>query len=164
MQLQSTAHHTLTHVAPTPTVDDKVSAAVHFLRSVEHMAAGSLGWAERAVTAYALLAQERLAVVPRPAWWKDDHLKAMSHRVLEARPDYSLAWRMRGEVLSAHLGYCNWAASPRSAAELLEAGRCLQRAAVLCPDELPADREAVVRQAVACFRAAQQPGAEGRAP
>ena len=67
-----------------------------------------------------------------------------------------LAWRLRGEVQSALLGGANWLAAPRSSAELYEAGRCLQRATILGRDELPpADKEAVVRQAVACLRAAQ---------
>ena len=52
----------------------------------------------------------------------DDALKAMSVRVLEARPDFVLAWRLRGEVLCARLGDANWEAAPRSSLELAEAG------------------------------------------
>ena len=140
---------------PCVQAGDMQAAAICFLHDMECAPAGRLRWAEQAVTAYALLAQNELAGIPRPGWWNDDTLKSLSVAVLEARPDYSLAWRMRGEVLSACLGACNWTAAPRSASELQEAGRCLQRAAVLGDGRELADREAIVRQAVACFRAAQ---------
>ena len=143
--------------SPPPQMSDVVTAARQYLQTVERSSASSLGWAENAVAAYALLSQDEIVrTVPRPAWWNDDSLKALSEQILAARPDYALAWRMRGEVLCARLGACSWTiAAPRNSTELHEAGRCFQRAAALGVDEAPADRETVVRQALACFRAAQ---------
>ena len=142
---------------------DLAQAIRTYIGAVERMssAAGArpLAWAERAVSAYALLADAstaELAHIGCPSWWSDESLKNLSAAVLEARPDYVLAWRFRGEVLSALLGGSNWGAVSRVATDLAEAGRCLQRAATLGHHELaPADKEQVVRQAVACFRAAQ---------
>ncbi|KAL1526745.1 hypothetical protein AB1Y20_015441 [Prymnesium parvum] len=142
--------------AHSPAVSDALGAAQQYIHAVERSTASTLGWAEQVVSAFALLSQESIAsAVQRPGWWNDDALKALSEQVLTSRPDYSLAWRMRGEVLCACLGNSNWEAAPRSAAELHEAGRCFQRAAALGVDEAGVDREAVVRQAVACLREAQ---------
>ena len=94
--------------------------------------------------------------IPRTTWWNDAALCRLSERVLAVRPDLALAWRMRGEVLSARLGGCSWRAGPRSAEELDEAGQALQRALALDANQLPsADKEKLVRQALACFRAGQ---------
>ena len=79
-------------------------------------------------------------------------LETPPRQVLEARPDYVLAWRLRGEVLCARLGEANWAAAPRSASELAEAGRCLQRAATFsCAELAAADKVTVVQQAMAAM-------------
>ena len=147
---------------PPPLLSDVQQAAHEYILAVERStpaaSSGSvLHWAERVVAAYALCSnRNELAQMPRPTWWNDEALKAMSHLVLEARPDYVLAWRLRGEVLSALLGEASWPAAARTAAELQEAGRCLQRAASF-GNELgdEADKVHVVRQAVACLRAAQ---------
>ena len=145
--------------APAHVPTDAMQAAMEYVLAVERTmgAATSLQWAERVINAYALLSNTtELAAMPRPAWWNDDALKAMSSTVLQARPDYVLAWRLRGEVLCARLGGANWEASPRTAEELVEAGRCLQRAASFGYDELAAaDKLTVVTQAVACMREAQ---------
>ena len=152
-----------------PSQSDLQQAAQEYVLAVERTApaagAVSLHWAERAIAAYALCSnQSELSSMARPSWWKDDALKAMSASVLAARPDFVLAWRLRGEVLSALLGGASWVAAPRSAAELLEAGKCLQRAATFGSDELAvADKEKVVRQAVACLKAAQAAEAERQA-
>ena len=146
-----------------PIRSDVMTAAIEYVAAVERtMPSGGarslLSWAERAIHAYALLSNTvELADMPRPSWWNDGALRAMSLQCLEARPDFVLAWRLRGEVLSARLGEANWpGCAPRSALELMEAGRCLQRAATFGSDELaPADKAQVVRQAVACLKAAQ---------
>jgi hypothetical protein len=146
--------------APSQQLSDVTQAAMEYVMAVERttpqQGARSLPWAERAIAAYALLSSAELTELPRPSWWSDAALKALSLQVLESRPDFVLAWRLRGEVLSARLGEANWPYAPRSSHELAEAGRCLQRAATFGSDELaPADKEHVVRQAVACLKAAQ---------
>ncbi|KAL3905246.1 MAG: hypothetical protein SGPRY_010980 [Prymnesium sp.] len=154
MQLGSSSF--VSSSTPGPAVSDVVTAAREYLRTVERSSASFLEWAEQITAAYALISQDTIRrLVPRPSWWEDDSLKAVSEQVLAARPDNALAWRMRGEVLCACLGGCSWKFTPRTAAELHEAGRCFQRAAALGVDEAPADRETVVKQAVACLRAAQ---------
>lgn len=117
-------------------------------------------WADRVLTAFALLSS--VSSLPRPAWWNDQHLRALSERTLAARPDCVSAWRFRGEVLSACLGEASWPAPRRSSAELAEAGRCLQRAAELGKEAVSdgqmgaIDRERVVKQAVGCLTAARE--------
>lgn len=150
---------------------DVLHAASQYLHAVERISASAgarpLYWAERATSAYALVANTSDSVLqelPRPHWWHDGALQDLSMQVLDARPDFVLAWRMRGEVLSARLGNANWGPAPRNAKQLAEAGRCLQRAATLGHGELaPADKEQLVRQAVECFRAAQAAAAAERA-
>lgn len=149
--------------APAPSSPTAGSDLEHacrtFVQCVERADEGAgLAWADRAVSAYALLSCT--PTLPRPAWWTDAGLSALSERVLAARPDSTLAWRFRGEVLGACLGENSWSAAPRSAVQLVEASQCLQRAAKLGELELmlQADRERVVGQAVACMRAAQALG------
>ena len=61
-----------------------------------------------------------------------------------------------GEIIERRHASMRAVVSPRSSAQLTDAGHCLQRAAVLGRDEMASsDREQCVRQAVACFRAAQ---------
>ena len=146
-----------TATTATASTTDVVQAQQTYLQTLEHTSADSLGWAERCVGAYALLAQPSCAVAA-PAWWNDETLRTLSERVVAMRPDYSLAWRMRGEVLSARLGGSNWpGVAPRTPQELQEAGRALQRAVALGQHELgDADKQTLVQQAVACLRAAQQ--------
>lgn len=143
--------------ASAGTATDVVQAQQTFLQTLEHTSTDSLGWAERCVRAYALLAQPNCAVAA-PAWWNDETLRTLSERVVATRPDYAHAWRMRGEVLSARLGGSNWpGVAPRTPQELQEAGRALQRAVALGQHELAAaDKQALVQQAVGCLRAAQQ--------
>ena len=155
----------ITVTPAAPSQSDFMTAAIEYVAAVQRtMPSGGpgsqplLSWAERAINAYALLSNTaELADMPRPAWWNDSALRAMSLQCLESRPDFVLAWRLRGEILSARLGDANWAdCAPRSALELAEAGRCLQRAATFGSDEIaPADKAQVVRQAVACLKAAQ---------
>ena len=134
---------------------DVVQAQQTLLQTLEHTRAESLGWAERIVGAYALLAQPSCPVAA-PAWWNDETLRTLSERVVAMRPDFALAWRMRGEVLSARLGGSNWpGVAPRTPQELQEAGRSLQRAVALGQLD-DADKQTLVQQAVACLRAAQQ--------
>jgi hypothetical protein len=148
---------------PVPAQGSDVALAVAtFVELAEHAERtepGTHRWAERCLGAYALMCQPDCPV--RATWWNDAALCRLSERVLAARPDSALAWRMRGEVLSARLGRCSWRAGPRSAEELEEAGRAIQRALALGGHDLPSaelsstDKETLVRQALACFRAAQ---------
>ena len=117
------------HVGGASAVSGDVALAVAtFLQAAEqHTDPDSLGWAERCIAAYALRSQpDCLGGGPPASWWTDAALVSLSARVVGARPDLPLAWRMRGEVLSARLGRASWRVGPRSAEELEEAGHALQ--------------------------------------
>ena len=70
------------------------------------------------------------AEVPKPEWWNDEGLKALSARVVRAAPNDVAANTMRASVLGGLGGA--WEAGPRSAAELREAATHCERAAALC--------------------------------
>ena len=68
------------------------------------------------------------ARTPKPEWWTDEGLKALSLRVMAAGPSTFLAVVMRAEVLSGW--HRSWEVGPRTTEELKEAARCSQRAPV----------------------------------
>ena len=137
--------------------DVALAVTTFLLAAEQHTDPASLRWAERCIAAYALRSQpDCLACAPPPPWWTDAELVSLSARVVAARPDLPLAWRMRGEVLSGRLGQASWCVGPRSPDELEEAGHALQRSLALGQHELAeADRETLVRHAHMCFHAAQ---------
>ena len=86
-------------------------------------------WAEATAAAFDLLLTPACAEMPKPAWWNDVDLKALSARLVRAAPDTRAPHRMRAVVLSGT--YTAWEASPRSAAELMVAATHFERAAGL---------------------------------
>ena len=108
--------------------DISLAVATFLLAAEQHTDPASLGWSERCIAAYALRSQPDCLACGAPAapWWTDAQLVSLSARVVGARPDLPLAWRMRGEVLSGRLGRASWRVGPRSPEELEEAGHALQ--------------------------------------
>ena len=108
--------------------DVSLAVATFLLAAEQHTDPASLGWSERCIAAYALRSQPDCLACGAPAapWWTDAQLVSLSARVVGARPDLPLAWRMRGEVLSGRLGRASWRVGPRSPEELEEAGHALQ--------------------------------------
>jgi hypothetical protein len=105
--------------------DIGLAVTTFLLAAEQHTDPASLRWAERCVAAYALRSQPDCACAPPPPWWTDAELVSLSARVVAARPDLPLAWRMRGEVLSGRLGQASWCVGPRTPDELEEAGHAL---------------------------------------
>ena len=116
--------------------DVSLAVATFLLAAEQHTDPASLGWSERCIAAYALRSQPDCLACGAPAapWWTDAQLVSLSARVVGARPDLPLAWRMRGEVLSGRLGRASWRVGPRSPEELEEAGHALQ----VCTPSAPA--------------------------
>ena len=108
-----------------------VEAAQRYLEAKERWTVGSQRWAEVTASVFNVLLQEGCEEVPKPEWWNDEGLKALSARVVRSAPNDVSANNMRTEVLSGQSS--GWEAGPRSAAELLEAATHSDRAAALCP-------------------------------
>ena len=109
--------------------DVALAVATFLLAAEQHTDPASLGWSERCIAAYALRSADAGSLhcgAPAASWWTDAELQGLSARVVSARPDLPLAWRMRGEVLSGRLGHASWRVGPRSPEELEEAGHALQ--------------------------------------
>ena len=90
---------------------------------------GSADWAEATARAFAMLVQEACAEVPKPEWWNDEELKALSARVVQVAPNDMHAHSMRGAVLCGL--HHDWEVGHRSAGELEEAATHYDRAAAL---------------------------------
>ena len=61
---------------------------------------GTKGWAEAAAPAFDLLKTDECRDAPKPEWWNDEGLKALSARVVGVVPDSGDAYAMRARVLS----------------------------------------------------------------
>ena len=121
-------HPSSVNVGSAGSGDVALAVATFLLAAEQHTDPASLGWSERCIAAYALRSQPDCLASGAPAapWWTDVQLVSLSARVVGARPDLPLAWRMRGEVLSGRLGRASWRVGPRSPEELEEAGHALQ--------------------------------------
>jgi len=107
-------------------------AARMFLKAMELCEDGTDGWAVSAATAFDLLKHPACDEVPRPEWWNDEALKALSARVVAVAPDMPRKYAMRGFVLCGDaLGaeHGTWGAAPRTAAEIKEAATWFRSAA-----------------------------------
>ena len=111
-----------------------VEAAPMLLKAMELHAEGTKGWAKAAAAAFDMLKTSACDEVPKPEWWNDESLKALSARVVALAPDSGDACSMRAHVLSAGSVWqagngSTWNAGPRTAAEIKEAATWYRRAA-----------------------------------
>ena len=126
-----------------------VDAVPMFLKAMELHEDGSKQWAAAAASAFDLLKIRECRDVPKPEWWNDEGLKALSARVVALAPDDPYACNMRAFALvSGTLWHPPWNAEPRTAAEIKEAAtwhRCAARVT-----RSPADKLAYEQLAQFC--------------
>ena len=117
-------------------------AAPMFLKAMElYEGDGSVHWAHSAAAAFTVLKHPDCDEVPKPEWWNDEALKALSARVVVVVPDgphRPLACGMRAVVLSGEEPWSGdaewepqWNVGPRTAAEIKEAATWYWRASEL---------------------------------
>jgi len=110
--------------------DRVAEAAAMFLKAMELYEDGSKQWADSAAAAFNLHLTDDCYDAPKPEWWNEEALKALSARVVALAPDHNQTCGMRALVLQGHaLGLVPWKAGPRTAAEIKEAAKWYQRAA-----------------------------------
>ena len=103
-----------------------------FLKAMELYEDGSKYWALSVAGAFDLLRLNDCREAPKPEWWNDEELKALSARVVVASSDNSQPCAMRGRVLmGAALYEPQWNAGPRTAAEIKEAATWHRRTVML---------------------------------
>ena len=134
--------------------DRNVEAAPMFLKAMELYLDGTEDWAASVTSAFDLLKHYGCVEMPKPEWWNDEALKALSARVVAVAPDSFMACAMRARVLSGNAisGKTHWNAGPRTAAEIKEAATWYRRAskqACAPADELRFERLASARDAFA---------------
>ena len=125
------------------------SAQLH-LKAMELIGDGTVTWAASMASAFDLLRLPACREAPKPEWWNDEALKALSARVVSLVPDRHKTCAMRALVLagSAFFSDAHWNAGPRTAAEIKEAATWYRRAAMLAIT--PADKLLYKRAAGKC--------------
>ena len=109
-----------------------------YLKAMELYEDGTEQWAEAAAAAFEVLKYPACDEVPKPEWWNDEGLKALSARVVSLAPDNHQACGMRALLLEGDaLEEANWSVGPRAAAEIKEAATWYRRAARVT--RVPAD-------------------------
>ena len=107
-----------------------VEAAQMYLNAMELHDEGTKQWAESAAAAFDTLKLDECREAPKPEWWNDEELKALSAWVVAAAPDNSQACTMRARVLESDaLCKAPWNAGPRTATEIKEAATWYRHAA-----------------------------------
>jgi len=117
-------------------------AAQMYLEAMELYEDGTQYWAESAASTFDILRTDECHEQPKPEWWNDEGLKALSARVVALASDEALACAMRGRealacamrgrvLMGAALYEAQWNASPRTAAEIKEAATWFRRAAMV---------------------------------
>ena len=102
------------------------------LKAMELYEDGTKQWAESAASAFDQLKSSDCHEVPKPEWWNDEALKALSARVVALAPNEHASCAMRARVLCCDaLNKAHWNAGPRTAAEIKEAATWYRRAAML---------------------------------
>jgi len=105
-------------------------AAPMLLKAMELDKEGTNRWAQSAACAFDLLRLGDCCEVPKPEWWNDEGLKALSAQVVALLPNESTPQAMRAHVLcGSAVVWNNWSAGPRTAAEVKEAATWYRRAA-----------------------------------
>ena len=109
-------------------------------------------WADSAAMAFDLLKDPVCDEVPKPEWWNDEGLKALSARVVALAQGLGGAYGMRARVLCGDaLSKAPWNAGPRTAAEIKEAASWFRRAAEATGATLiPSAKLRCEQQASAC--------------
>ena len=101
-----------------------------YLKAMELHEEGTKEWAESAASAFDMLKIPQCCDAPKPEWWNDEGLKALSARVVALTPDDDYACSMRASVLAGGIVWeAPWNAGPRTAAEIKEAASWNHRAA-----------------------------------
>ena len=128
----------------------KAEAAQMVLKAMELCESGTKQWADSAACAFDLLKSPDCCEVPKPQWWNDEALKALSARVVALAPDQHQPRAMRACVLSGDAVFCDghWNAGPRTAMEIKEAATWYRRAAMIALT--PADKLGFERAARQC--------------
>jgi len=117
-----------------------VEAAPVLLRAMELFEVGTEDWATSAASAFDMLKDPACHEVPKPEWWNDEALKALSARVVAVAPGTFESCAMRACVLVGDtLTKAPWNEAPRTAAEVKEAATWYRRAAKVCTG-VPADK------------------------
>jgi len=107
-----------------------MEAAPMFLKAMELYEDGTKQWADSTGAAFDLLRHDECDGVPKPEWWNDEALKALSARVVAVAPDAGTPCTMRAYVLASEVIFKhNWNAAPRTAMEIKEAVMWFRRAA-----------------------------------
>ena len=129
----------------------KDEAAPLYLKAMELYEEGTEQWALAVAGAFDLLKSPECDEVPKPEWWNDEALMALSARVVAVYPDSPRSCVMRALVLSGG-EHDLWNVGLRSAAEIKEAATWYRRAAMVThtPAEKPRfERLASARDAFA---------------
>ena len=134
-----------------------VEAAPIFLKAMGLEEDGTVGWAKAAASAFDVLMTPDCDETPKPEWWNDEALKAVSARLVAlapgAMPGAHQPCVMRARVLCGDaLGKAPWNAEPRTAAEVKEAAKWWRRAATVI--DIPAGKQHYEQLARACDAAA----------
>ena len=122
------------------------------LKAMELHEDGTELWARAAAMSFVMLKLDACREVPKPEWWNDEGLKALSLRVVAVASDGSGVAYMRARVLAGNaINEATWDAKPRTAAEIKEAATWFRRAARVgwcqaekrCHEELARDCDEV---------------------
>ena len=112
-----------------------------FLKAMELFEDGTEDWAVSAASAFDMLKNSDCSEMPKPEWWNDEGLKALSARVLAAAPNDASAQAMRGYILAGGAVFAqSWNAGPRTAAEIKEAATWFRRAASVANSQADTQR------------------------
>jgi len=107
-----------------------VEAAPMYLKAMELYMDGTEHWAEAAASAFDMLKTPACREVPKPEWWNDEALKALSARLVAVAPEEPHVCSMRARVLCGDaLFKAPWNVGLRTAAEIKEAATWYRRAA-----------------------------------
>ena len=114
--LDSTGHYT--------------QAAPMYLKAMELFEGGTEHWAVAAAGAFESLQRPESNELPKPEWWNDEDLKALSARVVAIVPNDASSRTTRGFVLVGGAVFVpSWNPGPRTAVEIKEAATWFRRAA-----------------------------------
>jgi len=117
--------------------DRIAESAPFYLKAMELYEEGTTDWAESAASAFDLLKLSACRDAPKPEWWNDEALKALSARVVALAPDQDQPCAMLARVLSGDSRLPR-SVGPRAAAEIKEAATWYRRAARVT--RIPADK------------------------